>query len=67
MVVKRPISERVNAIKERNGIDEKTVFNRIQNQIDYDKTDFSEHTLIINDGDLNSLREKVDNALEKVL
>lgn len=67
LVVKRPISERVNALKERNGLDEKNIFNRIQNQIDYDKTDFSEHTLIINDSDLTELREKVKSALGEIL
>ena len=66
-IVMRALEERINAVQKRSGLDREQIITRIKNQIDYDKTDYKEHTLIINDGDMNSLREKVENALKKVI
>lgn len=65
-IVKRSLEDRVDSIKRRSGLSEEQIISRIKNQIDYDKIDVSEHTLIINDGDIDSLRKKVKNALEKI-
>ena len=66
-IVIRALEERIDAVQKRSGLDREQIITRIKNQVDYDKLDYKEHTLIINDGDFDSLRKKVENALEKVL
>ena len=67
IVVKRPLSDRITSVRERSGLSGDEILSRIQNQIDYDKTDFNEHTLIINNSDVSDLKVKVKNALDKIL
>ena len=67
IVVKRPLTDRIESVRERSGLSGDEILSRIQNQIDYDKTDFNEHTLIINNSDVSDLKVKVKNALDKIL
>lgn len=59
IVVMRDKAERINAVKARSGLSAGEILSRMKNQIDYDNFDFTKHTLIYNDGDLPSLRDKV--------
>ena len=67
IVVKRPLSERVQAVRDRSALSCDAILSRIKNQIDYDNLDFSGHTVIVNDEDLSSLAKKTVSALERVL
>lgn len=66
LVVTRPIEDRLNAVMKRSGLSRDEVLLRVKNQIDYDNFDFKEHTVIVNDKDLSSLKEKTVSALEKI-
>ena len=67
IIVKRDLSERIAAVKQRSGLTDEQIFERIKNQVDYDKIDACGHTLIVNDGDFDSLVEKVKDALKRLL
>lgn len=64
IVVMRDREARIASVMERSGLKREEVLNRMKNQFDYEKNDLSAHTLIWNDGDLQSLRRKVECALE---
>lgn len=66
IVVTRPKKDRVEAVIKRSGLSYFEVLSRINNQFDYDKNDLSEHTLIVNDGDIPSLEYKVKKALGEI-
>lgn len=67
IVVYRPENERVAAVCRRDGFTPEQVLERIKNQVDYEKIRKEGHTVIYNDGDYVSLREKVALAVEKIL
>lgn len=64
IVVMRDKEARIASVMERSGLKREEVLNRMKNQFDYEKNDLSAHTLIWNDGDLQSLRRKVECVLE---
>lgn len=65
IVVTRKKEDRIAAVVARDKTDEKNVIARINNQTDYEKKDLTAYTLIVNDGDMRSLSEKVEEAVEK--
>lgn len=65
IVVTRKKEDRIAAVAARDKTDEKNVIARINNQTDYEKKDLTAYTLIENDGDMRSLSEKVEEAVEK--
>lgn len=66
LVVMRDKNERIDAVKCRSGLTREQALSRMNNQIDYDNFDFSKHTLIYNDGDLTSLKQKVCDVVKKI-
>lgn len=66
LIVKRSKNLRIEGLKIRGlSIDE--INKRIENQIDYEKIDGFEHTVIINDGSLEELSAKVKAVLNEIL
>lgn len=66
IVVKRALSERLKSAAERDGLSVLDVEKRAKNQFDYDNNDLSLHTVIMNDGDVESLEEKVRKVLSEL-
>lgn len=69
IIITRPIKDRIESVKQRSNLTEQDIIARIKKQIDYDNLDVAPYSVIINDGDINSLREKVidtaNNIIEK--
>ena len=59
IVITRPKKERIESVKTRSKLTEEQVLERINNQIDYENTDLSKYTILVNDGDQNTLNEKI--------
>ena len=67
IVVMRGAGERVRSVVARDGLTEKQVTERMQNQIDYEKFPLSAHTVLYNDGDLPSLKRRVAQIVEEIV
>lgn len=65
IVVTRKKEARIAAVAARDKTDEQKIIARMNNQTDYEKKDLTAYTLIENDGDIESLLEKVEKAVEK--
>ena len=66
IVVMRDKSLRINSVMRRDGLSEEQVKARIANQIDYEKIQKNAHTIIYNNGDLPSLRNRVNGILDEI-
>ncbi len=65
-VVIRKIEDRIESAAIRDGVSEYEIKKRINNQFNYEKVDFSSHTIISNDGDFVALKNKVLGVLNEV-
>lgn len=66
IVVTRPLEDRISSAARRDGVPREKIKNRVKNQTDYEKIDFSLHIVISNDGDLPSLERKVRKAINEL-
>lgn len=66
IVVKRALSDRIESVKIRSKLSEKEILERMNNQIDYESFDFSDYTVIENNGTERELREKIFVAIKKI-
>lgn len=66
IVIVRDKTKRINAVIKRDGKSKHQVENIIKNQFDYDKISQKKHILIVNDGDIKSLYNKVDEILSEI-
>ena len=66
IVVKRKLEDRIGAVISRSNLTKEQVIERINNQINYDETDFSNCVVIDNDGDLEKLKISTLKAIEKI-
>lgn len=62
-VVMRDKNARIISAATRDELSESEIEKRINNQFDYESSDLSLHTLILNDGDEESLKNKVERAI----
>ena len=67
IVVKRNIEARIGGVMKRSNLSREEVIKRINNQIDYDKFDFSGLIVIINDKDIKALEEETEKIVKSVL
>lgn len=65
LVIKRPEDLRIEGLKTR-GLSIEQIKNRIENQIDYEKIDDFEHTVIMNDKSLEELSVKLRAVLDEI-
>lgn len=65
IVVMRPLAERVEAVARRDGATESEVLARIKNQYDYEKNRIIGHTVLYNEGDLATFRERAARAIRE--
>lgn len=65
IVLKRNLDDRIASAVKRSGLTRNEVIKRIENQIDYDNFDFTKHTVIYNDGDVDKLRCEVEKILKR--
>lgn len=66
IVVMREKSQRISAVVKRDNISEKDVLLRINSQFDYDNCDFAKYYVIHNDSNLEDLRQKTLEILQKI-
>lgn len=66
IVVMRSLTERINAVMARSGLNEKDVLARIQAQFDYSTIDLGSYYVIENNGDMDELRKKVKKILQNI-
>lgn len=66
IVVLRNKKDRIAAVKLRNGLSDKQVLERMNNQIDYDCFDFSKYIIIKNDGSIEDLKEKTVKIISEL-
>ena len=64
-VVIRDKNARIASAIARDG-NEQRVLSKVKNQVDYDKIDLSLHTIIKNDGDIQSLQNEVKRAVSEI-
>lgn len=67
MVITRSKQNRVESVKNRSGLTEQEILLRMQKQIDYENFDLSPYSVILNDGDLSSLKESVLSEAQKLI
>ena len=64
-VVMRDKNERIASAIARDK-NQESVLSKVKNQVDYDKIDLSLHTIIKNDGDIQSLQKEVKRAVSEI-
>ncbi len=67
LVITRPLSDRIKSVKKRSSLTEEEIRARIKKQTDYENKDLKDYHLVVNDGDLNSLKEKVLSTVSNLL
>lgn len=65
IVIKRDLSERIKSVCLRDGLSDNDVLKRMKNQYDYEKNDLSVHIIILNDGDIASLKNNIVKAIDQ--
>lgn len=66
IVITREKSARIEAVKTRSNLTKQEILARMENQIDYEKQDFSGFVVIENDGDFVSLKNKLEKFLKTI-
>ena len=66
VIVMRDEKERVRCTVLRDGVTDVDVYHRIKNQVDYEKIDKTAHTVLINDGSMEELKNKAVALVEKL-
>lgn len=67
IVVTRDEKARVEAVAKRDNVSPSDVQKRINNQINYENISFNAHTLIVNNGSLNELTDKVKAVISEIV
>ncbi|MBR3863648.1 MAG: dephospho-CoA kinase [Clostridia bacterium] len=67
IVVCRNKKDRIESAIKRDGATEEQILAKINNQVDYDKIDLNSYQIIDNNGDYESLNDKVVDALKGIL
>lgn len=67
IVVMRNEEARIRAVAMRDGLSKEEILSRIKNQSLYEKIDLSGHTVIYNDGDLLSLKNRVTEVVNEII
>ena len=66
IVLMRDTDERISSVQKRDNLSKEEVLKRIANQFDYANIGQTAHTIIYNDGDFNSLRDKLRCVIENL-
>ena len=66
IVVTRNLNDRINSVMLRDGLSKEEILKRIKNQFDYENNDISAHTIIVNDGVLDNLTQKVKAVISEI-
>jgi len=59
LVITRSLDDRIESVKQRSSLTKEEILSRIKAQTDYDSFDLSPYHVIINDGDVTALKDKV--------
>lgn len=66
IVITRPLESRIESVKKRSNLTETQILERINNQINYEKADLSNYSVIVNDGDAPAFEQKVLKLAEDI-
>jgi len=66
LIITRPIEDRIESVKKRSNLTEEEIISRINAQFNYDIADLKDYTVIINDGNLEGLEEKINDYLNTI-
>lgn len=66
IVVIRPLVDRIESVKKRDGLFEEDIKKIIKNQFNYENLSQNNHTIINNDKDFKSLKEKVIGVISEI-
>ena len=66
IVVQRGLQERYDSLKARSNLEREEVDKIIASQVDYDSLDLSKYIVILNDGSIENLRERVKMIIDKI-
>ena len=66
IVVTRNKDQRIKSVMTRSALTEEDVISRINMQIDYDTLSISDEKVIVNDGNIDDLTEKIQNILNEL-
>ncbi len=64
LVITRSLEERIKSVMARSNLTREQVLARINNQVDYDAIDLSPYSVISNDSDQKTFKEKVLSAID---
>ncbi len=67
IVVLRDKEQRIESVVNRSKLNREEIEERINNQIDYDKKDFSKYIVIKNNGDIYEHKEKIIPLIDKIV
>lgn len=67
IVVMRDKKARIESVKTRSNLSQEQILARISNQVDYDALDKTPYTIINNDGDILTLKEKVLSVAKELI
>ena len=66
LVIVRDKKLRIESVKTRSNLTEMEILDRINAQIDYDKLNLSKYLVIVNDGNLDNLKEKTLKLIKNI-
>ncbi len=66
IIVIRPLKDRIQSVLNRDGLSESEINKIIKNQFNYENLSQNNHTIITNDKDLTSLKEKVIEVISEI-
>ena len=66
IVILRELSSRINSIKVRSSLTEEEINKIIKSQYNYDNIPKNKHILIVNDGDISSLENKIRAVIKSI-
>lgn len=66
IVLTRPIDQRIQSVITRSNMTKEQVLERINNQFDYENADLSAYTVILNDGNVEKLKENIKTVINSL-
>lgn len=67
IIVVRDKKERIESVKMRSNLTENEIIDRIKNQVDYDVLNLENYEIIVNNGEMENLKEKIIEKIQKIL
>lgn len=66
IIVKRKLEDRIDSVIKRSNLEGEQVLDRIKNQFDYENTDLSKYIVVENEKDIDSLKLKIKETIDRL-